>query len=296
MTSRLSVIGFIAIAAPAALLAVLVPTGAGAADAVSGLFTWGKTNIVMVDAYAYQRPDTFDAAKKATVALLSTVRIDRKAVDSALDRESALDAQARDAKGSTIQLIFGANGDLNGLNAGIWTESGFKSFSTSGTAKVKLDVHTAERIAGRVFTDAPGTLGGDKYSFDLRFDVTITPELAPGQPLPAGGGEAGKAYVAYLAALQKGDVDAIARFWPKEKAAKMLAARKDPDFKESLDMLKLFSPKNVTVKGGTLRDAIADLDVVGKDADGNVMDGKVRMVRDGTTWRLEKEDLTTHTK
>ena len=70
---------------------------------------------------------------------------------------------------------------MHGLNAGLRTESGFESLSTSGTGKVELKVNTAERIAGRVFTDAPGTLGGDNYSFDLRFDVTITPEPAAGR-------------------------------------------------------------------------------------------------------------------
>jgi hypothetical protein len=247
-----------------------------------------------VDAYAYRNPDFFDATKKATVAILTTVKIDRKVVDGALDRESAIDEQVRSAKGSTIQLTFSAAGDLIGLNAGVRTESGFQSFSTSGSGKAEIKTNTAERIAGRVYTEAPKTFGDDTYSFDLRFDLAIVPEPPPGTPLPAGGGEAGKAYAAYIAVLQKGDIDGIARYWPKEKGAKMLAARKDPDFKESLDMLKLFSPKTVTVKGGMLRGNVADLDVVGKDADGKVMDGKVRMIKDGPNWLVEKEDLTTH--
>jgi hypothetical protein len=76
----------------------------------------------------------------------------------------------------------------------------------------------------------------------------------------------------------------------------MLAARREPDFKKNLEMVKLFSPKLVTVKGGAIRGEFADLDVVGKDSDGNVMDGKVRMVKDGTSWRLVSESLTTHVR
>ena len=50
--------------------------------------------------------------------------------------------------------------------------------------------------------------------------------------------------------MQKGDVDAIARFWPKDRAEAFLAARKDPEFKEQLEVVKLFIPKRVKVRGG----------------------------------------------
>jgi hypothetical protein len=260
------------------------------------VFTWNKSRLTMVDAYAFQKPDSFDDTKKMTVVTLVTVKLDRAALDGALDREDALDGQVRDGKGTAIQLMFGADGSLRSLNAQIRTESGFQSFSTSGALKADLKANTAERIAGRVQSGGTKTFSSDKYAFDFTFDIAVTPEPPPGKPLPAGGGDAGKAYVAYVAALQKGDVDAVARYWPKERADQLLAAKKDPDFKEKFSMLKLFSPKTVTVKGGTIRDDSADLDVVGKDADGNVMDGKVRMVREGTVWKLGKEDLTTHTK
>ena len=45
---------------------------------------------------------------------------------------------------------------------------------------------------------------GESYQFDLRFDTAVTP--LPGTALPVGGGEPGKAYNAYLAALAKGDL------------------------------------------------------------------------------------------
>jgi hypothetical protein len=76
----------------------------------------------------------------------------------------------------------------------------------------------------------------------------------------------------------------------------MLAARKEPDFADNLKMVKMFSPRSVTVKGGTIKGDVADLDVVGKDAQGHVMDGKVRMIKDGASWRLQDENLATHMK
>lgn len=280
----------------ALLAAVVVPSLAFGADPGLGTFTWNKSRLPMIEAYAYQKPDTFDAKKKVTVVVLTTVKLDRKEIDGALDRESAIDEQVRIAKGSAVQFTIGADGSLGSVNAQLRLEGRLQSFSTSGSGKADLKVNTAERITGRVQSGGVRSFSDDKYAYDFTVDIPVTPEPPPGTPLPAGGGDAGKAYVAFIAAVQKGDADAIARYWPKEKAAAMLAAKKEPDFKETLEMLKTFSAKTVTVKGGTLRAEVADLDVVGKDADGNVMDGKVRMAKDGTSWRVVKEDLTTHTK
>ena len=289
--------GFANAAAAVVTVAVIASASALAAGSGFGTMTWKKTRLPMVDAYAYQAPDTFDKAKKATYVVLTTVKLDRGAIDTALDRGSEIDSQVREAKGTVIELRFGADGGLRGLNAQIRTKDGFQSFSTSGgTLGSELKTNTATRIAGRVNSGGTQTFSGDKYSYDFVFDVPITPAPPPGERLPAGGGAAGKAYVAFVAAMQKGDVDAIARFWPKDRAEAFLAARKDPDFRQQLEMVKVLSPKTVTVKGGTIRNDVADLDVVGKDADGNVVDGKVRMVRDGKTWRVQQENLTTHTK
>jgi opacity protein-like surface antigen len=280
----------------AILLSLAAPVAVPAAGPGFGAFTWNKTRLTMTDGYAYLKPDSFDAKKKVTVVALVTVKLDRTKIDDALDRESAIEEQVRDGKGTLVKLTFGADGSFQTLNAQIRTDAGSQSLSTSGGLKAAMKATTAQRVAGRVQTAGAQTFSSDKYSCDFTFDIPVTPEPPPGTPLPAGGGEAGKAYVALVAAIQKGDVDAIARYWPKEKAAEMVAARKEPDFKKGLEMLKMFSPKSVTVKGGSLRGNVADLDVVGKDADGNVMDGKVRMVKDGTSWRQADENLTTHVK
>lgn len=279
----------------AILLSLAAPVAVLGAGPELGVFTWNKNRLVMIDGYAYVKPD-LGAPTKVTSVTLVTVKLDRPGIERALDRGSAIDDQASQAKGTVVELIFGADGTLKRLNAQVRAGGTIKALSTSAGFKADIKTNTPERIAGRVRSDGPQSFSNDKFTFDFTFDIAVAPEPAPGKPLPAGGGDAGKAYVALIAALQKGDVDAIARFWPKEKAAQMLAARKEPDFKQNLDMVKAFSPKTVTVKGGTIRGDVADLDVVGKDADGNVMDGKVRMIKDGTSWRLEDEKLTTHMK
>ncbi len=280
----------------AILISLAAPLTVSAAGPGFGVFTWNKTRLTMIDGYAFTKPDSFDAKKKVTVVALVTVKLDRTKIDDALDRESAIEEQVSDGRGTVVKLTFGADGGFETLNAQIRTDAGSQSISTSGSLKAAMKSTTAQRVAGRVQTAGTQTFSSDKYSCDFTFDIPVTADPPPGTPLPAGGGDAGKAYVALVAAIQKGDVDAIAKYWPKEKAAQMVASRKEPDFKKGLEMLKMFSPKSVTVKGGSMRGNVADLDVVGKDADGNVMDGKVRMVKEGTTWREADEKLTTHMK
>jgi hypothetical protein len=290
----LSAVGFVTITA--SLLSLAVPITVLGAGPNFGVFTWNKTRLVMIDGYAHVKPDLGGKTKVIAVTLVS-MKLDRTAIDRALDRNSAINEQARAAKGTVIEFIFGTDGTFKRMNAQIRAAGNVQALSTGGLSfKANLKTNTPERVAGRIQSDGTETFSSDTFAFDFTFDIPVTAEPALGNPLPAGGGDAGKAYVALIAALQKGDVDTIARFWPKEKAAQMLAARKEPDFKKGLEMVKAFSPKTVTVTGGTIRGDIVDLDVVGKDADGNVMDGKVRMVKDGTSWRLEAENLTTHMK
>jgi hypothetical protein len=128
-----------------------------------------------------------------------------------------------------------------------------------------------------------------------RSPAASTPISVPdaGTPLPADGGDAGKSYLAYSTALRKGDVDAIARTMEKERAEAMLAHRKDPDFKQMLGFLQMSAPKEIQIKGGSVKGGHATLDVQGKDADGNEIKGKVRMLKDGNDWRIGEEHLVT---
>ena len=68
--------------------------------------------------------------------------------------------------------------------------------------------------------------------------------------LPAGGGEPGKGFQANLAAMQKGDVNAMLATVVKEQADKMRAQQKDPEFGSMVELMKAFAPKSAKVTGG----------------------------------------------
>jgi hypothetical protein len=277
--------------AAAVVAAGLLPGPAAATG--SGTFRSESSTLTLVDAYAYRGENNETFGGRPTVVTLTTVPVERAALDAALDREQALRMQLIHADASWVELTVTPDGS-SWVNAQLAVPNGSRSVSYSGVGTLELAKNDASRIEGRFFT-SPEESAGDKQ-FDLRFAVDVAPDPQPGAALPAGGGAAGQAYVAYIAAIQRGDVDAMARYMAKDKADAMLAARGKPDFKDGLDIFKLMSPKEVTVKSGSASGTSATLEVEGKDADGNRVAGQVRMVADGDAWRVDEESLTTYTQ
>ncbi|RPJ84824.1 MAG: hypothetical protein EHM13_02995, partial [Acidobacteria bacterium] len=175
------------------------------------------------------KPDIDGKANVLAVTLVTT-KLDRSAIDGALDRDRVISEQAAAAKATVVQFIFSTDSKRERMTAQVRGAGPVKAVSTAGLSfTCNLKTHAATRVAGQVRTDGTEKFSSDAFTFDVTFDIPVTPEPAPGEPLPAAGGEPGKAYVAFVAALQKGDVDTIARFWPKEKAADLLASKKAPD-------------------------------------------------------------------
>ena len=145
------------------------------------------------------------------------------------------------------------------------------SGSQSGSGWYTLKLVAQRRQAHRRHASAATTRRTRRQAaiYDLQFalDIAGPPDL--GAALPADGGEPGKAYRAYLAALKKGDIDALAKTMTHERSAEILAHRNDPDFKM---MFALHPAERDTdpkiIKGNSKGDA-ATLELTGKDGDGN---------------------------
>ncbi len=279
---------------PALLLAAACgfTADAGAANG-SGYFKGTPTfsgapyAINVVDAYAYRDKSPTDAAAQVTIVVLADKPLDAAAITTALDREAAIGTQMVNAHGSYITLSLNDGDDSPGLSIHVDGVPG--NTAMSGGFKVTSKTTDAQHVAGH-FSSDPKTR--KNYSVDVDFAVAIAaPD--PGTALRAGGGEAGKAYVAYVAALRKGNVDAIAHGMEKDHAQAFLAHRKDADFKQMLGLFQAMGPKEVEVLGGSLVGKEATLDVHGKDGAGNEVKGKVRLLDEGDGWRIADEHLTT---
>lgn len=275
------------------VVALLVSLSLGAvADAgtASGAFKPKKGSAISPKhAVAYIVRDQRNARNKQVEVLLTDVPIEPTGLQSALDPHMAAINHSAVMKGNYILLWVAADGSVT-MNATYGAS--MKQFinDTADGLKATFTSNTATKIAGRVTTPAQVGSGDDGYSVDLTFSVDVPP-VSVGQALPAGGGDAGKAFLGLLSAAQK-------KNWAGIKAASSPAFLKTlaEDYRSdaenaawALDMVKAWVPMTKTkVTGGELRGDVALLDVEGEMFPG--MNGLtlVRMVKSGAAWQVDQ--------
>jgi hypothetical protein len=176
----------------------------------------------------------------------------------------------------------------------IWISPGTSlSYSSNEVGKLQLNKGAANRMTGTykyADDDAEGPV------CDLTFDIALMgtraeappPPPPPGQPLPAGGGEPGKAYLALNKAILAGDLDALAQLLAPEQAAEMQKARGTPEFAQQLEFMQAMTAKDVRIKGGRIDGNRAWLEFDGTEGD-LLRSGTVEMVREGGRWRVVSE-------
>lgn len=254
--------------------------GAHAADAASGYFQMGDARLEVRHAIAVIEDASVDGEAGNTQLFLSAAPLDAAKVAAAFDPMDAVSAQ--EPAGGYIRLCIGADGNECGL---FFSPEGF---NLGGYGELTLQGPDAQRITGRFAIKAPGDFMGTPYQFDLDFDAAITP--APGADLPAGGGEPGQAYHAYLAALAAGDLKALRTMAGEE--GEWRYPQDDPTAaKEALKSARDGQPLRVEIVRGRRNGQDAVLWVRGVDRDDIRRAGRVLMHDDGNGWRFAEADL-----
>ena len=215
-----------------------------------------------------------------TLVFLTAAPLDAGKVAAALDPMDAVREQ--EPKGGYIRLCIDADGSDCGL---FFSPEGFNS---GGYGELKLDRHDAQHIGGRFALAKPEDFMGKDYQFDLRFDSAITPPA--GTALPAGGGEAGRAYNVYLAALTKGDLAAL-RAMAGEDGSWRFPEDDPTAAKEALKSARDEQPVQAEVLRGRVHGDEAILWVRGVDRDDIRRAGRVLMRQAGGRWHFEEADL-----
>lgn len=254
----------------------------------SGTFYNEGKAMSMSHAYAYQTESDFDKGKQVTHVVFSEHAIDAAALDKSTDRESALREQLRGA--NYVEINIDSDGSVENVNSRIGDYSG--SQSGIGWYTLELKQNDAKRIEGSFRSnDEEDKTTGRFYDFSFALDLPGPVDL--GAALPAGGGEAGEAYMAYSKALAKGDIDALAATMIKSRADQLLAGREDPDFKQMFSFIQSMALKNPKYEKGSSTGDTATLEYSGKDADGNAVTSTVTMQREDGKWKLAKESSKT---
>lgn len=156
------------------------------------------------------------------------------------------------------------------------------SDNVSGGTYPELELETAgpQRLAGRVYHTETQKVFDDSISYDLSFDVPLSDPNAPiGELLPEGGGEPGAAYLAWVEAVHSGDLDRLRAIVPPEMAEQLA----DPAAAEQIEFLRLMTPTDVTILGGSSDGQTALLQVEGT-MDGERVTGEIELQKMGDLW------------
>ena len=268
-------------------LGLLVASGLALADG-SGTFHTDGRAIELKGAYAYRMPDPFDDDAQITRIVFADRAIDAAALADAADRDEAIDEMLRGAV--RVDLNLEADGSVQNINTRVGDTSG--SQSGSGWYTLDLKRNDDQRVEGSfVSNDEDDKKDGRYYDLAFALDLPGAPDL--GAALPANGGEQGKAYATYLAALKKGDMDALAKTMTKTRSDELLAHRSDPQFTMMFAFIQGQALRDAKYVKGHAKGDSATLEYTGKDGDGNAMTSSVTMLREGGAWKVEKESSTT---
>jgi hypothetical protein len=264
---------------------------AAATDTASGAVTVQKLGAISPKfAAAYLVRDQRNARNMQVEILLAESPLDARAIQSAFDPHMvAINLDALNDR--NYVLLFVSPDGRVGMNATFGkTMTQFLNDTNDGL-KAEFTEKTATRLEGRLFSSGPlKTLDGSTYIVDLRFGVDV-PAAATGTALPAGGGDPGKSFTAFVAATAKKD-------WTAIRAASSPAALQlfDKSYNtpaenaEGAEMLvKAWVPvQKMKITGGQLLGDTAILEVEGEVFPGTMGLSRVQMVKSGEGWKFDK--------
>ena len=272
--------------ASAAVSAVLVLCAAAhAADRGSGHFRKGDVRLEVKYAAAVANEE--DDAGDRIFVFLSNVPLDAGRIAAAFHAGSAAEAQLGDGSAGYVRLCI----DADGRECGLYFSHNkpTASFNSSGYGTLALERAPSGRIAGRWVLAKPEDFFGESYDFDLAFDAAVA--QPPGKPLPSDGGEPGKAYRAWTAAVAKGDLAVLRAMAAGEYDAWRLKSEDQDEVKSALKDLRDGTPVEARILGGRMDGDDAVLWVEGRDRDDLLRRGRVRLQRMDGGWRYVEADL-----
>jgi hypothetical protein len=279
---------------PILLSAVLlsVPVSAALAEKLSpgqasGTFSLDGKTVTLRHAYAMVQPDTFDEKKSNTVILLTEKPLAETVFAGLKDLERA-------GRGQTNWILLTLDENNTPVREVVHHQAlGDQSLQVSGmtSSDVYRGAWTAEKIDGSVRTKEEKKFFDHKYKTDAHFSATLRqavrdeplPDARTGKKLPAGGGEPGKAYLAFQEAVRKKDLAAIRKLKPVD-----MPDVSDEELRNMLELMAAMTPDKLTIVEGYAKGEAAVLYVTGIE-EGQKRYATIRMSRVGGQWVSTKE-------
>jgi len=274
------------------LVAFAAPATPLVAASITGQFVLDGKPVALREAAAFRVRDQFQPRTFETYVVLSATPVDKAAIGAALDSYTAAINDPAVMNADYLAFTVNAKGEV-AMNAHV---GGVQYIDTSGimmgergSLVATCKENTATRVACSVKSPKPvKSMDGPAWSVDLAFATDVVARPA-GKPLPAGGGDAGKAFLALRAAVGGKDLARIlANLTPEESED----YRKDyytpeENLGRANDFLDMILPKKPKITAGeALADDRALLEVEGVPYENGKMLYLVEMKRLDGTWRF----------
>jgi hypothetical protein len=264
---------------PASLMLLTFAVGVAAqtpTEAASGKFEGREWTFEAHGAYAFPGEVGMDKEPGVLVAVSNgTFTVDQ--MDRIWDRQYAIDTLLRDENTLIVYFHFAKDGKYKGMSYYFASGDGC-GFCYDGAVESTVKIEKG-RIHGSVkLAEKP-----NEAFWDIKFDAPVAPSDY-GTPLPAGGGEPGKVYAAYHAALNGNAPAALKPMLDDEDNAFL-----DQEPAETVDRLRDVHPtKSYQVTKGFVKGDVALLLVDGETEIMKV-ENEVHFILLKGTWRVYRE-------
>ena len=149
--------------------------------------------------------------------------------------------------------------------------------------KFELEGLGTERISGRIYHTETQKFFDKSYSYDFTFSASLSDPNAPfGDPLPADGGDPGRAYLKWVKTVHSGSLDDLRGIVPSEMATE-LDSISPAEAQEQFEFMQEMTPTGVQILSGSTDGEIAILKVEGM-IEGEKVTLEITMTRMGELW------------
>jgi hypothetical protein len=266
------------------LLLAVAPVYAADSGRASGEFGSKAISMKITDGYAFRGMPALGGKEKVIIGVVSNQGFVPAAIDEYWDRRLALERYYKDEKTGLVYFEFGLDGRYRGLSYYFAPENGC---GYCADPEVQSTVRLAEgRLTGKLIF--PKGKDPNRW-FDVSLNIPVSTD-DHGKPQGPGGGDPGKAYLAYHRALSGKDEQAIKPLLSEERRATWAGSEKKGSGQQFLKFLREDHPTEVRVTEAFIKGDQALIIIEGNATGGRVV-GEALLSRQQGAWRFEEETL-----
>jgi hypothetical protein len=246
---------------------------------LSGTFSSRGAAFEIRGGLAFTGKSNFDGQTPVILVAITNTKLNVEGLADFVDRKRAIEHLVKDDETPIVYLEFTPQGRWRGVSYYFASGNGCAYCTTDATANVQL---AKGRLTGTV----------NNKEKDRPFDITLDIEVLNdnhGAALPGDGGAPGEAYLAYHAALVKGNAAALKPTLSPGNLEVFARAEKNNDLDGFVSYLAEKHPvKSVKIIQGWATAEKASLLVQGESAIGKVS-GEVFLINTKGVWGVDEE-------